>query len=397
MAILAETSLEKPAIEPKSIAIFGSTGSVGCSTLEVVRQLSDRLRVVGLSAHQNLDELCRQAREFKPAWIIATDCKRAEKFRWPSLPGTDVLIGHDQLQQRAADPGVHTVVAAIVGTAGLRSTWAALEAGKTVALANKETLVAAGPRVMELVCRTGGTILPVDSEHNAIFQCLQSGRRREVARIILTASGGPFRRWTREQMGRASSEQAVAHPNWEMGQKISVDSATMMNKALEIIEARWLFELDPGQIEVVVHPQSIVHSMVEFVDGSVIAQLSPPDMKLPIQHALTYPDRLEGPAEMLDFGQSMSLDFSPPDLSRFPALALGLQVARMAGTAGAVLNAANEAAVDAFLKQRIGFTDIVRACQSVLEHHPFHPHPTLDQIIDADRWAREEIGKWICI
>ncbi|MGI9515765.1 MAG: 1-deoxy-D-xylulose-5-phosphate reductoisomerase [Pirellulaceae bacterium] len=379
----------------KSVAVLGSTGSVGVSTLEVARQLADRIRISGLSAHRNLDLLVQQAKEFRPEWIVATNEKCAKRFRWPALPGTDRLVGHVELDRLVARDTTHTVVAAIVGTAGLRSTLAALQAGKTVALANKETLVAAGPLVMELASRSGSVILPVDSEHNAIFQCMQSGRRTEVRRVCLTASGGPFRSFSREAMEQVTAEQALAHPTWDMGQKISIDSATMMNKALEIIEARWLFDLSPDQIEVVVHPQSIVHSLVEFADGSVIAQLSPPDMKLPIQYALTWPDRVDGPAQRMMFQDAMSLDFCPPEIGRFPAIALGLQVARQAGTSGAVLNAANEAAVAAFLNRKIGFCDIVRACQDVLEQHAFEPHPTIEQILEMDRWAREETGKWI--
>ncbi len=379
----------------KTVAVLGSTGSIGVNTLEVARQLTDRIRVSGLSAHRNLDLLVQQTREFNPDWIVATNESCAKKYRWPKLPGTQLLIGHDQLDQLVTDVQTQVVVAAIVGTAGLRSTLAALQAGKTVALANKETLVAAGPLVMDLAARSDATILPVDSEHNAVFQCMQSGRRSEVHRVCLTASGGPFRNFSREQMQLVTAEQALAHPTWDMGQKISIDSATMMNKALEIIEARWLFDLSPDQIEVVVHPQSIVHSLVEFVDGSVIAQMSPPDMKLPIQHALTWPDRVTGPARRMMFQDAMSLEFRPPDIGRFPAIALGLQVARQAGTAGAVLNAANEAAVAAFLDRKIGFCDIVRACQDVLQQHAFEPQPTIEQILEMDRWAREETGKWI--
>ena len=379
----------------RRVAVLGSTGSIGLSTLEVAREMGDQLQVTGLSAHRNLELLTQQAKEFRPQWIVATDERHAERFRWPAMPGTELLVGHDQLNRMAQQSEVDTVVAAIVGIAGLRSTLAAIRSGKTVALANKETLVAAGPVVMNLAEESGAAILPVDSEHNAIFQCMRAGERSEVSRVCLTASGGPFRQFTRQQMENVDPQQALAHPTWDMGQKISIDSATMMNKALEIIEAKWLFGLTADQIEVVVHPQSIVHSMVEFADGSVIAQMSPPDMKLPIQYALTWPNRLPGPARRMMFQESMSLEFSPPDIGRFPAIALGLQVARQGGTSGAVLNAANEAAVDAFLRKRIGFCDIVRACQDVLQQHAFQPQPTIDQIIEIDQWAREEIDKWI--
>jgi 1-deoxy-D-xylulose-5-phosphate reductoisomerase len=240
----------------------------------------------------------------------------------------------------------------------------------------------------------GSRLLPVDSEHSAIFQAMQAGRRDEIARIVLTASGGPFRRHTKEQLAKVTVEEALDHPTWQMGRKITIDSATMMNKALEIIEARWLFDLPPEKIAVVVHPQSIVHSLVEFVDGSVLAQMSPPDMKLPIQLALTWPERRPGPAAKFDFARRHCLEFEPPDEDRFPALQLGHQVARAGGTAGAVVNAANEAAVELFLKRQIRFIDIVPACRAVLEHHNFDPQPTLERLMELDAWARREVLKW---
>ena len=283
------------------------------------------------------------------------------------------------------------MVSAIVGSAGLRGTWAAVEAGKRIALANKETLVVAGPLVTRLAAHSGATIVPVDSEHSAIFQALQAGRPNEVKRVVLTASGGPFRCHSREQLARVTPEDALRHPTWNMGRKITVDSATMMNKALEIIEARWLFDLRPDQIEVVVHPQSIVHSLVEFIDGSIVAQLSPPDMKLPIQYALSYPERVAGIAAKLNWTEALRLEFEPPDPERFPALALGMEVARVGGSAGAVVNAANETAVAGFLAGDLGFTEIVPACRSILEHHDFDANPTLDELIELDVWARREV------
>jgi 1-deoxy-D-xylulose-5-phosphate reductoisomerase len=380
----------------RNVVILGATGSIGRNTLEVVQAAKGRLKVVGLTANTSLPELCQLARCHRPRWIVATDEGAARQFDWSSMPtGTELLCGPDAVQRLVTHQDVHVVVAAIVGSAGLLGTWSALEAGKTVALANKETLVMAGPLVMKLAAERGATILPVDSEHSAVFQALQSGRREQLRRVVLTASGGPFRKMTNGQMANVTVEDALAHPTWDMGPKITIDSATMMNKAMEIIEARWLFDLQPDQIAVVVHPQSVVHSMVEFIDGSVIAQLSPPDMKLPIQYALTYPDRWDGPSQKLDLSTAWSLDFEPPDFDRFPALQLGFEVARVGGTAGAVLNAANEAAVARFLDGEIPFTEIVPACRSVLDQHEFDAQPTLEQLIQLDSWARQEVSRWV--
>jgi 1-deoxy-D-xylulose-5-phosphate reductoisomerase len=381
----------------RNVAILGSTGSIGCSTLEVIQAHPDRLRVTALTAHRRLDELCAQAAEHGPRWVVATDRDSSSRFDWAKLPhGTQLKTGHGQLCDLVAGSDVDVVVAAIVGSAGLTSTWAAVEAGKTVALANKETLVVAGPLVMDLAKRSGATILPVDSEHSAVFQCLRAGRQTDAARVILTASGGPFRDHSPDQLLDVTVEQALAHPTWDMGPKITIDSATMMNKAFEIVEARWLFDLTPEQIDVVIHPQSIVHSLVEFVDGSVMAQLGPPDMRLPIQFALTYPDRLSGPAAKLDLTQAMKLDFIPADPERFPALDLGHEVARTGGTTGAVLNAANEAAVAHFVEGQLGFSEIVPACRAVLNNHNFDPTPTLDGLLRLDAWARQEVSRWVC-
>lgn len=383
-------------VQPRSVVVLGSTGSIGRNTLEVVAAAEGRLRLVGLTAHGNLELLCQQAVRCGAAWIVATDAERAGTFAWPELPGgLEVGVGRQAMLERVVRDEVDIVVCAIVGSAGLAGTWAALEAGKDVALANKETLVMAGPLVMELAARTGARILPVDSEHSAIFQAMQAGKAQELKRVVLTASGGPFRDLPASELENVTVEQALRHPTWNMGAKISVDSATMMNKALEVIEARWLFGLQPDQIDVVIHPQSIVHSMVEFQDGSLVAQLSPPDMKLPIQYALSYPDRWPGPAEKMDWSRRWQLEFRPPDLQRFPALQLGFEAARAGGTAGAVLNAANEAAVAGFLNRRIGFTQIVPACRSVLENHVFHSQPTLDELISLDTWARQEVRRWM--
>jgi 1-deoxy-D-xylulose-5-phosphate reductoisomerase len=381
----------------RNIAVLGSTGSIGSSTLDVIRASRGQFRAIGLTAHRRLAELCAQAAEFGPRWVVGTDVEAGERFAWSQLPpAVDRQLGHEGLCRLVQQPEVDLVVAAIVGSAGLTGTWAAIDAGKTVALANKETLVMAGPLVMDLARRRNARIVPVDSEHSAVFQCLNSGRRQDVRRVILTASGGPFRTRTREQLENVTVAEALAHPTWDMGPKITIDSATMMNKALEIIEARWLFDLDPEQIEVVIHPQSIVHSMVEYRDGSVMAQLSPPDMRLPIQFALTYPVRFECPAEKLDLTTAWQMDFFPADEHQFPALQLGHEVARSGGTTGAVLNAANEAAVAGFLEGRLGFNEIVRVCRTVLENHHYNSSPTLEELLRLDRWAREEVSRWIC-
>lgn len=382
-------------IKPKTVAILGSTGSIGCSALEVIESIGDQIKVVGLSAHRQLEPLIQQARRWRPDWIVATDEFEAANYSWPILPSTQIERGHARLAERVADPQIDLVLAAIVGIAGLPSTLAALCAGKDVALANKETLVAAGPLMLAAAKASGAKLLPIDSEHSAIFQAIHCGHPSEVARIILTASGGPFRNHSAEELAHVTVEQALAHPTWEMGRKISVDSATMMNKALEIIEARWLFDLRPEQIEVVIHPQSIVHSMVEFRDGSILAQLSPPDMRLPIQYALTYPHRLDGASPRLDFGQAVDLQFFPPNPQQFPAIELGLEVARSGGSCGVVVNAANEAAVAAFLAGDLAFVDIVPACCDVMRHHAFDSQPTLHELLRLDGWARQEIHRWI--
>lgn len=383
-------------VASRKIVVLGSTGSIGCSTLDVVRAAPEQLEIIGLSAHQRVDQVLAQAKQCPHLrWLVITDRARAAQVSPRDLPpGCQLLAGPEGLEELAAASEVEVVVAAIVGAAGLRSSWRGVECGKTLALANKETLVVAGPLVMELAAERGASILPVDSEHSAIFQALACGRRQDVSRLVLTASGGPFRNYTQEQLENVTVAEALAHPTWDMGPKITIDSATMMNKALEIIEARWLFDMEPERIDVVVHPQSIVHSLVEYVDGSVLAQLSPPDMRLPIQYALSYPQRWAGPAERMDFHQKQHWEFEPPDRERFPALDVGYEVAKAGGTSGAVVNAANEAAVAAFLAGEINFTEIVPACRAVLEHHNFEPRPTLETLLELDRWAREEVSRW---
>jgi len=379
------------------VVVLGSTGSIGRSTLDVIgADATGRLRAHGLSAHANWRGLVEQARSTSPRFVTLTDHQPIDEVR-EALRGTDVevLTGRDGVIRMVQDSATDRVLNAIVGAAGLEGTWAALEAGKTVALANKETLVVAGPLVMDLARRRNARLLPVDSEHSAIFQALQSGARSEVRRVILTSSGGPFRGKPRRDLLNVTPEEALNHPTWRMGPKITIDSATLMNKALEVIEARWLFDLEPDQIEVVVHPESVIHSMVEFVDGSVIAQLSPPDMRLPIQYALTHPDRAPCPGPRLDLTKPSALRFEPPDRETFPALDLAYEVMKRGGTAGAALNAANEVAVARFLGGEIGFLDIPRACRAGLDHHEFDPRPTLDQLWKVDARARLEVQRWI--
>ncbi|MFM8734607.1 MAG: 1-deoxy-D-xylulose-5-phosphate reductoisomerase [Pirellulales bacterium] len=378
------------------VAVLGSTGSIGTSTLDVIEASEGRFGAWLLAANTSVDLLVEQARRVRPAWVVVVDEAAAATLGPGSLPpGTRLAVGADALDRLVADPAVDRVVSAIVGAAGLRSTWAAVEAGKTVALANKETLVMAGPLVMQLARRTGATILPVDSEHSAIHQALLAGNPDEIRRIVLTASGGPFRTRPRESLAAVTPAEALRHPTWSMGPKITVDSATMMNKALELIEARWLFGVPAEKLAVLVHPQSIVHSLVEFVDGSVLAQLSPPDMRLPIQYALTHPQRTAGPARRLDFTQALTLSFEPPDVDRFPAVRLGHEAAARGGTAGCVLNAANEEAVGGFLAGRLRFTDIAGVCGRVLDEHPFEAEPTLEEIRRLDAWARREVATWM--
>jgi 1-deoxy-D-xylulose-5-phosphate reductoisomerase len=375
--------------------VLGSTGSIGRNCLDVIECLGDRLEVLGLSAHANRDLLLEQAIRHQPRWVTITDPDAEQEFDSSRLPGqTRLLFGADGIATMVTDPDVDVVVAAIVGAAGLAGTWAALEAGKTVAVANKETLVMAGPLVMELAAQRGGRVLPVDSEHSAVFQAMQSGRPDEVERVVLTASGGPFRGRTTADLAQVSACEALCHPTWRMGPKITVDSATLMNKALEIIEARWLFGLPPERIEVIIHPESMIHSFVEFIDGSILAQLSPPDMRLPIQYALTYPERVSGPARRLNWRELGSWHFEQPDHETFPAVQLGYEVARRGGTCGAVLNAANEAAVSRFLVGELRFLDIPRVCRDVLMNHNYSSLPVLHEVMAADRWARQEVGRW---
>jgi 1-deoxy-D-xylulose-5-phosphate reductoisomerase len=389
------SSFPPPAGSRRRVVVLGSTGSIGTSCLDVIDHLGDRLEARGLSAHTSWEALLTQVRRRRPAFVAVTDAEAAEQFARHTLPpGTRFLKGADGIGAMVTDPEVEVVLTAIVGSAGLTGTWLALEAGKTVAVANKETLVMAGPLVMELARRRGAHVLPVDSEHSAVFQALQAGRRGEVRRIVLTASGGPFRGKKRAELNEVTVAEALKHPTWRMGPKITIDSATLMNKALEIIEARWLFDLEPEKIDVIIHPESIIHSFVEFTDGSVLAQLSPPDMRLPIQYALTYPERVDGPTRRVNWAELGTFHFEQPDRETFPALELGFEVARRGGTCGAVLNAANEAAVGLFLAGELRFLDIPRACRDILNHHHYSARPSLAELNAIDRWARQEVVRW---
>jgi 1-deoxy-D-xylulose-5-phosphate reductoisomerase len=378
---------------PRRVAILGSTGSIGCNTLAVIAHHPKALTVHGLSAHSQVAKLTEQVRRWQPKMVSITDPAAANRFESP-ITGLSVFQGPESLIELVTDDATDIVVSAIVGAAGLAGTWAAVQAGKCVALANKETLVVAGSLVMNAARQRGATVLPVDSEHSAIHQALAGSRPEQVQRVVLTASGGPFRGRTRRELASVTADDALQHPTWRMGPKITIDSATLMNKALEVIEARWLFDLRPDQIEVIIHPESIVHSFVEFVDGSVIAQLSAPDMRLPIQYALLYPERLPSPARKLDWRELSALTFEQPDNGTFPALQLGYEVAERGGTCGAVLNATNEAAVERFLAGELPFLDIARACRDILNHHDFSATPTLDELAALDRWARNEVTLW---
>ena len=377
----------------KKIAILGSTGSIGRSSLSVLESLGPDYRLISASAHSRWRMLAEQARKYRLQKVVLTDTTHLAELKNALVDtDTEVLGGPEHLADLAADPACDTVIVAVVGVAGLAAVMAATEAGKTVAIANKESLVVAGCILMPLARRTGATILPVDSEHSAILQAMHAGRRSEVRKAIITCSGGPFRQASAEQITSASLADALNHPTWDMGPKITIDSATMMNKALEIVEAHWLFDLSADQIEVLIHPESIIHSLVEFCDGSVIAQMSRPDMCLPIQYALTHPHRLPCPAPALNLHQLGRLHFEEPDPQRFPALRLGFEVARTGGTAGAVLNAANEVAVEAFRAERIGLGQIAELAEHCLRKHNWIGNPNLQQLLELDSWARQEVS-----
>lgn len=387
---------------PARVTVLGATGSIGLSTLDVLARHAERYEVFALTAFSRVDELAVLCRRHRPRLAVVADARAAaslqQRLRDAGL-NTEVLYGEQALCEVASAAEVDVVMAAIVGAAGLRPTLAAVQAGKRVLLANKEALVMSGALFMQAVRRHAATLLPIDSEHNAIFQCLpeRAGSLEQlgVRRILLTASGGPFREFTLEQMASVTPAQACAHPNWSMGQKISVDSASMMNKGLELIEACWLFDVPPARVEVVVHPQSVIHSMVDYLDGSVLAQLGNPDMRTPIAHALAWPERIDAGVSALDLFRIARLDFQAPDEQRFPCLRLARQAAEQGGTAPALLNAANEVAVAAFLAGRIGFTAIAALIEEVLQREPVAAADDLQQVFAADARARELAGAWL--
>ncbi len=381
----------------KKIAILGSTGSIGRSTLEVIRQFPDRFEVVALGAGCNAALLRDQIAEFRPDLVAVMNQEVADNLcgllKETNTPAPEILTGREGYCRVAAHPDSRTLVSAMVGAAGLLPTLAAIEAGKDIALANKETLVVAGEIVMRLAAEKNIRILPVDSEHSAIFQSLQGNNREALARILLTASGGPFFKKTRSELEAVTPAAALCHPNWSMGRKITIDSATLMNKGLEVIEARWLFSVDVDRIAVHVHPESIVHSMVEYVDGSVIAQMGIPDMKIPIAYALTFPERLPINGPRLDLFRQQKLSFYPPDESRFPCLGLAFEACRRGSTVPAVLNAANEIAVHAFLENEIGFTDIPAIIKKVMDLHEPSGAPDVQAVLASDSWARAQASE----
>jgi len=379
----------------QSIAILGSTGSIGTQALEVIAANQHQFTVSALAAYKNDVLLEQQIDFFKPQIAVLVDKAAADRLTRRYKGQTIILQGQDGLLAAATQPQTDTVLTALVGFAGLEPTLAAIQAKKKIALANKETLVAAGELVTTLAAQNQVSILPVDSEHSAILQCLQGERKQSIARIILTASGGPFYGFTREQLKKVTIADCLKHPNWSMGKKITIDSATMANKGLEVIEARWLFSVDYDQIDVVIHPQSIIHSMIEYADGAIMAQLGVPDMRLPIQYALTFPERTPASFPKLDLLQTKPLTFLSPDNAVFPALQMAYQAGRTGGTLPCVFNAANEAAVFSFLENKIHFLDIPTVIRAVMEKHPVIAHPKLEQIHAADTWAREQAAEVI--
>jgi len=374
----------------KKVILLGSSGSIGESTCKVARALPEKMKLVGLGVAKSTDRMLEQAKEFGVKALAVSDLQAAEKVKSRLPQGTQFYPGPEGLARMVEETEADMVLVAIVGTAGLAPALAALRSGKDLAVASKEILVLAGSAVMAEAKKRKKQVLPVDSEHNAIFQCLVGANEKEVRKVILTASGGPFRQSSAQAMEKVTLAQALKHPTWSMGQKITIDSATMFNKGLEMIEAHWLFGLPMKQVDVVVHPQSIVHSLVEFIDGSVLAQLSVTDMCFPIQYAVTYPERMPSGLPPLDLAKLGTLSFEQPDEKRFPALRLAREAGEQGGTLPGVLNAANEVAVEAFLAERISFPRIWGMVEEVMKKHQTEKEPTLEAIIDADRWARGE-------
>jgi len=374
------------------ITLLGSTGSIGQSTLDVIRRNRDRFGVFALVAGRNIEALAGQVAEFEPEAAVVAEAADLDRLREALLARDakvpELLAGPEAYVQVAVARQADVVVSAIVGVAGLEATYEAARHGKRVGLANKETLVAGGRLVMEAVARHGAELIPIDSEHNGAHQCLRAGARADVRRLILTASGGPFRNTPREDLQRVTPEQALNHPTWKMGPRITVDSATLMNKGFEVIEACWLFGLDPSQVEVVIHPQSTVHAMVEFNDGSVIAQVCATDMRMPIQYALTWPERLEAPVPRLDWRQARTWDFHPPDFERFPLLRMAYEAQRTGGSAGCTLNAADEVAVEAFLRNEISFPAIAEVVEETLSRVPPTEPGSIAELLEIDRQSR---------
>jgi len=383
----------------KRLTLIGSTGSIGRNTLRVVEHLSHRFQIFALAANSAARQLAEQAAEFHPAVVAIGDAGRVDEFQQRcrelkvSIP--EIVTGESGLRKITSAADVDIVVSAAVGAAGIQPTYTAVASGKTVALANKEAMVIAGELLRKTAASTGARIIPVDSEHSALDQCLRSGQRAEVRRLILTASGGPFRDTPHDRFSSITPEEALKHPTWKMGKRITVDSATLMNKGLEVIEARWLFDIPAEKIDIMVHPQSVMHSMVEFVDGSVVGQLGTADMRQPIQYALTYPERLSSPVPPLDWNLASRLDFMQPDRRKFPCISLAYRAIEAGGTAPAVLNAADEIAVEAFLNRKISFSDIPKLIAGTLEAHKPNKADRLETIIEADTWARKYALQWL--
>ncbi len=379
----------------KRIVILGSTGSIGVTALRLIKKNPERYKITGLTAGRNVELLLEQIREFRPKAISVLNKEDAERLKEILSEEIDVYYGQDGFIKVATMEEADIVISSIIGAAGLVPTFCAIKTGKDIALANKETMVMAGPIVLKEAKKRNVSILPVDSEHSAIFQSLQGHPKSDVRRIILTASGGPFRKMSLKEMADVTPEQALRHPNWNMGKKITIDSATMMNKGLEVIEARWLFDIPAGKINILIHPQSIVHSMVEYKDGSVIAQLGIPDMTIPISYALSYPNHIENDLPPLELEKIGTLSFEKPDLDRFRCISLAYEAISIGGSMPAVMNGANEVAVDAFLKREIGFLDIPAIIEEVMSvHEPFEIE-NIDEVLEVDRWARNKAMEFI--